>query len=130
MDLVNQSIPFSFLSVEVSANDGGPHQVQLLTSVSGDWVSQAELWDDREDFVHETTTGRAINHRVWFKNQTQLTGVNRVIRYGSVIYSTKQVTGSRAIRLGIFSKLFRSAERPTRQATETSSTGYSTRLAP
>jgi hypothetical protein len=39
-DLVNQSIPFSYLSVEVVANDGKPHQVQLYNDVSGEWLAQ------------------------------------------------------------------------------------------
>jgi len=41
-DLVNQSIPFSYLSVEVISNDGMPHKVQLYTAVSGGWLAQSD----------------------------------------------------------------------------------------
>lgn len=104
-DLVNQSIPFSFLSVEVSANDGLPHQVQLYTDVSAPW-----LGDNNQDFAGETITGETVSHRFWLKNQTQLAEVNGTIGYGSVIYSTKQVNYFWKIQPGSFSKHFRSAE--------------------
>jgi len=104
-DLVNQSIPFSFLSVEVSANDGQPHRVQLYTDVSGEWLAQSD-----QDFVWETIAGGTINHRFWLKNQTQLTEVSGRIRDGSVIYSTKQVSHIRKTRPRSFSKHFRSTE--------------------
>jgi hypothetical protein len=86
---VNQSIPFSFLSVEVSANDGRPHQVQLYTDISGEWLAQSD-----QDFVWETTTNGTLNHMLSLKNQTQFTEVGGRIRDGAVIYSTKQVPTS------------------------------------
>ena len=95
-DLVNQSIPFSFLSMEVSSNDGQPHRVQLYTEVNGQWLGKYS-----EPMVWETTTGRTVNHRFWLKNQTRLTEVNGMIGDGSITYSTKQVTHFREIGRGL-----------------------------
>ena len=92
-----QSIPFSFLSVEVSANDDQPHRVRIYTDISGEWLAQRN-----QEFVWETTTGGTINHRFWLKNQAQLTETNGRIRDGAVIYSTKQVILSQETQPGPF----------------------------
>ena len=104
-DLVNQSIPFSFLSVEVSANDGQPHQVQLYTDVTGEWLAQSD-----QAFEWETIASGTINYRFWLQNQTQFTEVSGRIRDGSVVYATKQVIHFREIHAELFSKHSRSAE--------------------
>jgi len=104
-DLVNQSIPFSFLSVQVSTNDGQPHKVQLYTDISGEWLAQSD-----QDFVWEAIAGGTINHRFWLKDQTPVTEVGGRIRDGSVIYSTKQVIHLRETQPVSFSKHFRSTE--------------------
>jgi len=103
-DLVNQSIPFSYLSVEVVSNDGKPHKVQLYTDISGEWLAQSD-----QAFAWETVTGSTVNHRFWLQNQTQATEVNGRLRDGYVMYSTKQVTHFRQILSGSFSKHSRSA---------------------
>ena len=97
-DLVNQSIPFSYLSVEVAANDGVPHQVQLYTDISREWLAQSD-----QLFQWATTTGNTVTHRFWLQNQTQLTEVGGRPRDGYVMYSTKQVVLSES-----FSAHFRS----------------------
>jgi hypothetical protein len=104
-DLVNQSIPFSYFSVEVAANDGGPHEVQLYTDVSGEWLAPSD-----QEFEWQTTTNGTISHLFWLKNQTRLTEVGGRDRDGAVVYSTKQVAHSHEILLGSFSEHFRSAE--------------------
>ena len=103
-DLVNQSIPFSYLSVEVVSNDGKPHKVQLYTDISGEWLAQSD-----QAFTWETVAGSTVNHRFWLQNQTQATEVNGRLRDGYVMYSTKQVTHFRQILSGSFSKHSRSA---------------------
>ena len=87
-DLVNQSIPFSYLSVEVVANDGNPHQVQLYTDISGEWLAQSDL------IKWQTTVGATVSHQLSLQNQTQFLEVDGRPRYGSVMYSTQQVCGS------------------------------------
>lgn len=83
---MNQSIPFSYLSVEVVANDGKSHHVQLYTDISGEWLAQSD-----QNFQWETTAGSTVNHQFQLQNQTQLTEVNGRLRDGYVMYSTKQV---------------------------------------
>ena len=102
-DLVNQSIPFSYLSVEVVANDGKSHQVQLYTDVSGEWLAQSD-----QLFQWQTTTGNTVTHRFWLQNQTQLTEVDGRLRDGYVMYSTKQVVLLYKVLSEPFSEHFRS----------------------
>ena len=85
-DLVNQSIPFSYLSVEVVANDGNSHQVQLYTDISGEWLAQSD-----QLFEWQTTVGATVSHQLSLQNQTQFLEVSGRLRYGSVMYSTQQV---------------------------------------
>ena len=61
-DLVNQSIPFSFLSVEFSTNDGQPHQAQLYTGVSEDGSSIA---------IKTSNGGRLCYRRVGITGSTE-----------------------------------------------------------
>jgi len=102
-DLVNQSVPFSYLSVGVVSNDGRPHQVQLYTGISGAWLAKGNQ-------VIEWETVAGANHRFWLQNQTQLTEVDGRIRDGFVMYSTKQVAHFPEILSGSFLKHFRSVE--------------------
>ena len=88
-DLVNQSIPFSYLSVEVAANDGNSHQVQLYTDISGEWLAPSD-----QLFEWQTTVGTTVSHQLSLQNQTQFLEVDGRLRYGSVIYSTQNVRDS------------------------------------
>lgn len=38
-DWVRQSIPFSYVAVNASSNDGQPHHVQLYSDISAEWLS-------------------------------------------------------------------------------------------
>ncbi|KAF9784530.1 hypothetical protein BJ322DRAFT_1109249 [Thelephora terrestris] len=87
-DLVNQSIPFSYLAVEVASNDGDPHKEQLYTEIDGEWLAQSD-----QLIQWETTTGDTVTHQYWLQNQTEFGEVNGRLRYGSVFHSTKQVSG-------------------------------------
>ncbi|KAF9791272.1 hypothetical protein BJ322DRAFT_439174 [Thelephora terrestris] len=87
-DLVNQSIPLSYLGVEVASNDGNPHQVELFTDIDGEWLAQPD------QFVQwNTTVGDVVTHQFSLQNQTQFGEVNGRLRYGSIVYSTEQVPG-------------------------------------
>ena len=90
-DLVNQSIPFSYLSAEVASNDGNPHQVQLYTDVDGEWLVPTNLATNDQLIQWETDAGNTVNHQFWLQNQTQFLQANGRLRDGSVIYSTEQV---------------------------------------
>ncbi|KAF9790927.1 hypothetical protein BJ322DRAFT_417052 [Thelephora terrestris] len=92
-DLVNQSIPFSYLSVEVLSNDGNPHHVQLYTDIDGEWLVPTNLATNDQLIEWETVAGDTVNHRVSLQNQVQFLQVDGRLRDGSIIYSTKQVDG-------------------------------------
>lgn len=86
---MNQSIPLSYLSVQVISNDGSPHQVQLYTDIDGEWLAQGDQlveWD--------VAVGDTITQRFLLQNQTQFGAVGGRLRYGNFIYSTKQVCNS------------------------------------
>ena len=85
-DLVNQSIPLSYLGVEVASNDGNPHQVQLFTDIDGEWLAQPDQlvqWN--------VTAGDVVTQQFTLQNQTQFGQVDGRLRYGSIVYATKQV---------------------------------------
>lgn len=83
---MNQSIPFSFLTVEVAANDGNPHQVQHYTDISKDWV-----YGYLQPEWGVNITGGTVSHQFSFPNQSQFLEVDGRVTYGSGMYSTKQV---------------------------------------
>lgn len=91
-DLVNQSIPFSYLTVQVAANDASSHSVQLYTDVTGEWLVPGNLQLETDKlFQWQTVVGDTINHQFSLQNQTQFLEVNGRVRYGNVTYSTKMV---------------------------------------
>lgn len=83
---MNQSIPFSYLAVEAASNDGSPHEVQIYSDVTGEWLAQSD-----QLLQWETLTGGTFTHHYWLQNQTQLTEVGGRIRDGSMMFSTNQV---------------------------------------
>ena len=83
---MNQSIPFSYLAVELASNDGNPHQVELYTDITGEFLSQSD-----QLFEWGIATGNTVSHQFSLQNQTQFLEVNGRLRYGSVMYSTTQV---------------------------------------
>ena len=98
-DLVNQSIPFSYLSAEAASNDGNPHQVQLYTDVDGEWLVPTNLATNDQLIQWETVAGNTVNHQFWLQNRTQFHQVDGRLRDGSVIYSTEQVRKHSSLEL-------------------------------
>ena len=92
---MNQSIPLSYLGVEVVSNDGNPHQVQLYTDLDGEWLAQGDQVVEWEIAVGDTVT-----QQFSLQNQTQFGAVGGRLRYGNFIYSTKQVCNSVKSRRG------------------------------
>ncbi|OBZ70311.1 hypothetical protein A0H81_09943 [Grifola frondosa] len=87
-DLVNQSLPFSYLAVSAAPNDGKTHSVQLYSDISAEWVSG----DDSLVVNWTTTTGSIITHQVQLEQQTVFGEVNDRIQQGSAYYSTLNST--------------------------------------
>ena len=89
---MNQSIPFSYLAVQVAANDDNSHSVQLYTDVSGEWLVRSDTQPESDQLIEwETTAGGTVSHQFSLQNQTQFLEVDGRVRYGTVVYSTKQV---------------------------------------
>ncbi|KAG9004392.1 hypothetical protein FRB94_002410 [Tulasnella sp. JGI-2019a] len=65
-DLVNQSMPFSYLALSAIANDGKTHQVQVYSDISCEWCSgdpvQVANWTT-------TTTSGVVIHEAGIVNQ-------------------------------------------------------------
>ena len=64
-DLVNQSLPFSYLGVSVKSNDGNSHSVQVYTDITGEWITGATTWTAN----WKTTTGRVLTHKLQLSTQ-------------------------------------------------------------
>lgn len=69
-DLVKQSLPLSYMAVDVQTLDNQPHSISLYTDISGEWVSN----NDNTMIQWETLEGRnAIVHSVRRANPLPLT---------------------------------------------------------
>jgi hemolysin-activating ACP:hemolysin acyltransferase len=67
-DLVQQSIPFSYMTVTYVSNDGASHSVQVYSDISAEWAS-----GDRSLTVNwNTTVGNNIYHQVQLANPSVL----------------------------------------------------------
>ncbi|PCH41118.1 DUF1793-domain-containing protein [Wolfiporia cocos MD-104 SS10] len=88
-DLLNQSLPFSYLAVSAAPNDGSSHSVQIYTDISAEWVSG----DDSLTVNWTTSTGNLITHQVQLEDQTVFGEVSDHIQQGSAYYSTLSSSG-------------------------------------
>ena len=78
--------------MEVAANDGNSHNVQHYGSITGQWLIPSDTEPESDQlFQWETVAGDIISHQMSLQNQTQFREVGGRPRYGSVVYSTKQV---------------------------------------
>lgn len=76
-DLVNQSIPFSYVSVSATPNDAGSHSVQIYMDITAEWLAS----DGVSSVNWTTSTGNIITHQVQLQNQSMFTeSQNRVLR--------------------------------------------------
>ena len=89
-DLMRQSLIFSYLNVEVSANDNAAHSVQLYTDISAEWVS-----GDRTNIAQWNygTTGNNTNyHQVFRQTQQEFSEMNNQAEWGNWYYGTSNST--------------------------------------
>ncbi|KAH9938229.1 uncharacterized protein B0H18DRAFT_1112408 [Fomitopsis serialis] len=83
--LVNQSIPFSYMSVYATPTDANSHSVQVYSDISSEWVSGT----DSQKVNWTTTTGDVIIHQVQLENQTLFTDSGDRVQYGAVYYASQ-----------------------------------------
>lgn len=80
--LVNQSLPFSYMSLSAGANDGGSHSVQVYSDISGEWAS-----GDSTQTINWNMDGfgtPVLTHYVQLSNQETYTEFNDHIQRESV----------------------------------------------
>ncbi|KAN0093261.1 protein of unknown function (DUF1793) domain containing protein [Tylopilus felleus] len=85
-DLVKQSTPFSYLTVQAISTDGAAHTVSIYTDISAEWAcasnnSETVVW-------HSSTTGPVFTHQVMLETQQNYTEYNDFILEGAAYYST------------------------------------------
>ncbi|TDL28683.1 DUF1793-domain-containing protein [Rickenella mellea] len=100
-DLVLQSLPFSYLSLIASSNDGNTHSVQIYTDISAEWVS-----GDNSLTANWTTTmnNAVLTHQVQLSSQAIFTEIADHSQYGSAMYSTIAAIFAFASDVGLVSK--------------------------
>ncbi|EJF61169.1 hypothetical protein DICSQDRAFT_155261 [Dichomitus squalens LYAD-421 SS1] len=89
-DLVNQSLPLSYLAVSVASNDGKPHSVQVYTDITGEWITGVDTWTANWT---TTTTGGVLTHQVQLANQARYEEVNDHVQYGAAYHATINTSG-------------------------------------
>ena len=89
-DLVRQSLPYSYLEVFVTPNDGQSHSVQVYTDITGEWASN--------DWTRNITWGNIIlnntlsAHRFELTDPVQYGEAADSTLYGQVVYATEMVS--------------------------------------
>jgi hypothetical protein len=89
-DLRRQSVPMSYLTVSVAANDGGSHTVSLYLDISGEWAhgdrGQQLSWASQVVGGLRAHTCSPTNPSVLAENTDQAS-------WGTVVFATDNVTG-------------------------------------
>ncbi|CCM05442.1 uncharacterized protein FIBRA_07661 [Fibroporia radiculosa] len=83
-DWVRQSIPFSYLAVNASSNDGQAHSVQLYSDISAEWLS-----GNRTAIVNWSTTltDQIIYHEIELTSPTPFEELQNQANDGVAYYS-------------------------------------------
>ena len=89
-NLQRQSVPFSYLTVDAAATDGGSHQVSVYLDISGEWahgdVTQQVKWAQQ-------TTGSLQALTIAPNSPSQLAEHNDQASWGTVVWATDNVAG-------------------------------------
>ncbi|VDC04719.1 unnamed protein product [Peniophora sp. CBMAI 1063] len=90
-DLVKQSIPASYLSLDALATDGRSHSIQVYTDITAEWAS-----GDRSQNVtwSTTTTDDVMYHSISTINQMPYREVLAQSAWGTVYYATQKTPGT------------------------------------
>ncbi|KAL0578374.1 hypothetical protein V5O48_003626 [Marasmius crinis-equi] len=90
-DWVLQSLPFVYLTVDVISTDGEPHDVQLYSDVSGEWLS-----GDRDSTISwgSTTSDKTIYHQAARLQTRSMTEINNVAEDSTLYFGTTASSSS------------------------------------
>ncbi|KAI0049479.1 DUF1793-domain-containing protein [Auriscalpium vulgare] len=85
-DWVRQSMPFSYMSVDVQSLDGNSHRVQVYSDISGEWNS-----GDRGQPITWTTsaTSDTVFHAVTLQNQAPFVEIQNQAEWGTLYIAAK-----------------------------------------
>ncbi|EME45994.1 hypothetical protein DOTSEDRAFT_147842, partial [Dothistroma septosporum NZE10] len=97
-DKQRQSMPVSYMNVEVQSSDGQQHDVALYTDISAEWTS-----GDRNQVVEwsrgtargtsNSGSGDLAFHKVWRQSQEEFSEDDDQAAWGSWYYATEQKDG-------------------------------------
>lgn len=88
-DLLNQSLPWSYLALSAAPSDGNSHSVQVYTDISAEWV----FGDDSQTVNWTTLASDVVTHQIQLESQDVFNEVNDRIQQGSAYYSTLNSAG-------------------------------------
>ena len=97
-DKERQSMPVSYMSINVQSADGNPHDVSIYTDISAEWTS-----GDRSKFAEweygvaqgkgTTQTGNIAYHKVWRQQQQEFGEDSDQAAWGNWYYTTENDEG-------------------------------------
>ncbi|VDB85451.1 unnamed protein product [Peniophora sp. CBMAI 1063] len=80
-DLVKQSLPFSYMAISATSNDGAPHSVQVYTDISGEWITGDTALI--ANWSTSTATDETIIHAIQLQDQLEFQETSDRIQYGT-----------------------------------------------
>ncbi|KAI0358681.1 hypothetical protein OH77DRAFT_1421109 [Trametes cingulata] len=83
-DWVLQSLPFSYVFVEATSLDGRPHDIQLYSELTGEWLS--DDWSRSIQWDHDVTNGGIVHH-IQLETPQRFTEVNQQARDGEAYFA-------------------------------------------
>lgn len=89
-DLVRQSLPYSYLQVSVTPNDGQSHSVQVYTDVTGEWASND--WTRSIAWGNIVLNSTLQVHRFELTDPVEYGEAADSTLYGEVVYATELVS--------------------------------------
>ncbi|KAE9404342.1 hypothetical protein BT96DRAFT_813635 [Gymnopus androsaceus JB14] len=89
LDLVKQSFPFVYLSVEATSIDGNEHDVQLYSDITAEWISG----DRTKVAVWQTVVSSTdVYHQASLQNPEPMTEITNIAEDSTVYYSMQTVS--------------------------------------
>ncbi|KAK5679054.1 hypothetical protein LTS10_008710 [Elasticomyces elasticus] len=93
-DLLRQSMPITYLSIEVQSADDHDHDVQLYTDASaGEWASGDRNQIAQWNYGVTGSDGGVAYHKFWRQNQQEFSEGSQQASWGYWYYATENVTG-------------------------------------
>ncbi|KAF7794747.1 hypothetical protein EIP86_005885 [Pleurotus ostreatoroseus] len=87
---VLQSLPFTYMSLEATSNDGQSHEVQVYSDITGEWTSGD--WSREITWLTQQTSA-LLYHQIDLESPQAMTESNGQIDDGTVFYAMPLVRG-------------------------------------